>query len=45
MEVCGQIAKLDKFFPLSSLAMTKAREAQAAATARGHSQALFAPAA
>ena len=35
VEVCGQIDKLDKFFPLGSLAMTKAREAQAAAIARG----------
>ena len=35
LEVCGQIDKLDKFFPLSNLAMTKAREAQTAAIARG----------
>jgi len=35
VEVCGQIDKLDKFFRLGSLAMTKAREAQAAAIARG----------
>lgn len=35
VEVCGQIDKLDKFFPLGSLAMTKAQEAQAAAIARG----------
>jgi len=35
VEVCGQIDQLDKFFPLGSLAMTKAREAQAAAIARG----------
>ncbi len=37
VEVCGQIDKLDKFFPLGSVAMTKAREAQAAAIARGMS--------
>lgn len=35
LEVCGQIDKLDKFFPLSAVAMSKAREAQAAAIARG----------
>lgn len=35
VEVCGQIDKLDKFFPLSAVAMSKAREAQAAAIARG----------
>jgi len=35
VEVCGQIDKLDKFFPLGSLAMGKAREAQAAAVSRG----------
>ena len=37
VEVCGQIDKLDKFFPLGSVAMTRAREAQAAAIARGMS--------
>ena len=36
VDVCGQISKLDKFFPLTSLPMNKAREAQAAAVARGH---------
>ena len=35
LEVCGQIDKLDKFFPLSAVAISKAREAQAAAIARG----------
>ena len=35
VEVCGQIDKLDKFFPLSSLPLTKARQAQQAAVARG----------
>lgn len=35
LEVCGQIDKLDKFFPLSAVAISRAREAQAAAIARG----------
>ena len=35
VEVCGQIDKLDKFFPLSDMAISKARETQAAAIARG----------
>lgn len=35
LEACGQIDKLDKFFPLSAVAISKAREAQAAAIARG----------
>ena len=41
VEVCGQISKLDKFFPLTSLPMNKAREAQAAAVARGHLPSCF----
>lgn len=35
LEVCGQVDKLDKFFPLSAVAISRAREAQAAAIARG----------
>lgn len=37
LEICGQVDKLDKFFPLSAVAMTKARETQSAAIARGAS--------
>ncbi|KAL3149099.1 hypothetical protein ABBQ32_001942 [Trebouxia sp. C0010 RCD-2024] len=35
LEVCGQIDKLDKFFPLGAVALSRARDAQAAAIARG----------
>lgn len=35
LEVCGQIDKLDKFFPLGAVALTRARDAQTAAIARG----------
>ena len=35
LEVCGQIDKLDKFFPLGAVALSRARDAQSAAIARG----------
>lgn len=40
VEACGQIDKLDKFFPLSSLALNKAKDAQMAAVARGQPHAI-----